>query len=147
MELLYTNDKGETTKYTEDMLISALKARDLFDKENVRLTERISNLNSQIAGIRGAVYDFFNERYESGNTEITCSVEDANGLLDTIGSFLRLKNLYTVRATIDVTITGVEADSEEAAESEVHDWLSADWGCSEGTIDEFSISIDKVDAE
>lgn len=146
MELLYTNDNGETTKYTEDMLISALKARDLFNKENVSLTERISRLYNEIATIRGAVYDFFNERYQTGTSEIACSVDDVNELLYEIGS-TKLKNLYTVRATIDVTITGIEADSEEAAESEIHDWLSPNWDCSEGTIDEFSISIEKVDAE
>lgn len=147
MEILYTNEKNVTTKYTEDMLISALKARDLFDKENQHLTETVCKLNDQIAGIRGEVFDFFNERYESGDSEVTCSVDDINELLDSIGSFLRLKNLYTVRATIDVYITGIEADSKDAAESEVHDWLNVDWGCSEGTLDEFSISIDRVESQ
>ncbi len=146
MELLYTNDKDETTKYTEDMLINALKARDLFDKENVHLTETISRLNNQIATIRGAIYDFFNERYLTGTSQIVCSVDDVNELLDEIGS-TRLNNLYTVRATIDVTITGVEAEDESAAKSEVHDWLTAEWGSSEGTLDWFDIDIRRVEAE
>lgn len=146
MEMLYTNDKGETTKYTEDMLINALKARDLFDKENVHLTETISRLNNEIATIRGAVYDFFNEDYQTGTSEITCSVDDVNRLLDEIGS-IKLKNLYTVRATIDVTISGVEAESEDAAEFEVQQELTAEWGSTEGEIDEYTVDIRRVEAE
>ena len=146
MELLYTNDKGETTKYTEDMLINALKARDLFDKENIHLTETISRLNNQIATIRGAVYDFFSNNYSSGDDALTFNVSDINELLDSIGCLL-LKGLFTVKATIDVTITGVEAEDESAAESEVHDWLTAEWGASEGTLDEFVIDIRRVEAE
>lgn len=146
MEMLYTNDKGETTKYTEDMLINALKARDLFDKENVHLTETISRLNNEIATIRGAVYDFFNERYQTGTSQIVCSVDDVNELLDEIGS-IKLKNLYTVRATIDVTISGVEAESEDAAEFEVQQELTAEWGSTEGEIDEYTVDIRRVEAE
>ena len=76
MELLYTDDKGETTKYTADMLINAIKTKELFNKENTNLTEELKRIYDKLSTIRGAVYDFFNERYETGTTTIECEVDD-----------------------------------------------------------------------
>lgn len=146
MELLYTNAKNVTTKYTEEMLIDALKTRDMFDSRNEQLSQAFKRQEDELATIRGEVYDFFNGNFTTGDTELTFTVEEINELLESIGC-LKLKSLYTVRATIDVIVTGIEAESEEAAESEFQDHISVEWGAFEGRIDEFTVDIRRVEAE
>ena len=147
MELLYVNDKGVTTKYTEDMLIMALKTRDKFDAENQRLEAinnqdllKIGQLYDQIATIKGQVFDFFNDEYEAGSETIEFTIEQINALLESIGSN-KLKALFTVSGTISFTIYDVEAEDQDAADEEVVDYLSHDYQGS-GTVDTFEIEID-----
>ena len=147
MELLYVNDKGVTTKYTEDMLIMALKTRDKFDAENQRLEAinnqdllKIGQLYDQIATIKGQVFDFFNDEYEAGSESIEFTIEQINALLESIGSN-KLKALFRVSGTISFTIYDVEAEDQDAADEEVVDYLSHDYQGS-GTVDTFEIEID-----
>jgi len=147
MELLYVNDKGVTTKYTEDMLIMALKTRDKFDAENQRLQAinnddllKIGQLYDQIATIKGQVFDFFNDEYEAGTESMEFTIEQINALLESIGSN-KLKALFRVSGTINFTIYDVEAEDQDAAEEEVVDYLSHDYQGS-GTVDTFEIEID-----
>jgi hypothetical protein len=147
MELLYVNDAGVTTKYTEDMLIMALKTRDKFDAENQRLEAinqaeqlRINNLIDQISTIKGQVFDFFNDEYEAGSESMEFTVEQINELLDSI-SCNKLKALFKVSGTISFTIYDIEAEDQDAAENEVVDYLSYDYQGS-GVIDTFEIEID-----
>ncbi len=147
MELLYVNDKGVTTKYTEDMLIMALKTRDKFDAENQRLEAinnddllKIGKLYDQISTIKGQVFDFFNDEYEAGSESIEFTIEQINALLESIGSN-KLKALFSVSGTISFTICDVEAEDQNAAEEEVADYLSYDYQGS-GIVDTFEIEID-----
>lgn len=141
MELIYKD-----VKYTEDMLITALKTRDDFDGLNQVLSKRVRNQDDELATIRGEVFDFFNEAFTPGDDELTFSIDSINELLESIGCN-KLKSLFMVRATIDVIISGVEAEDSEAAEAEVQDQLTADWGSADGRIEEYTIDIRKVDAE
>jgi hypothetical protein len=151
MELLYTNEAGVTTKYTEDMLRDVLKTRDKLDAENQRLQAinnndllKIGQLYDQIATIKGEVYDFFNERYESGVSSIEIDVEDINNLLESIGS-LKLKSLFRVTGTIKFTICDVEAEDQDAAENQVVDCLGYEYG-DEGFVDTWEVEIDEVES-
>jgi hypothetical protein len=146
MELLYVNDKGVTTKYTEDMLIMALKTRDKFDAENQRLEAinnqdllKIGQLYDQIATIKGQVFDFFNDEYEAGSESIEFTIEQINALLESIGSN-KLKALFSVSGTISFTICDVEAEDQNAAEEEVADYLGYDYQGS-GLVDTFEVEI------
>lgn len=134
MELIYKD-----VKYTEEMLLAALESRD-------SLKKLASHQEDELATIRGEVFDFFNDVFTPGDDELTFSIEQINTLLESIGSN-KLKSLFTVRATIDVTISGVEAEDSEAAEAEVQDQLTADWGSADGRIEEYVIDIRRVDAE
>ena len=142
MELIYKD-----VKYTEDMLINALKTRDDFDGLNQVLSKRVRTQEDELATIRGEVFDFFNDAFTPGEDELTFSVESINELLESIGCDRKLKSLFMVRATIDVTISGVEAEDSEAAEAEVQDQLTAEWGAMDGRIEEYTIDIRRVDAE
>jgi len=146
MELLYTNEAGVTTKYTEEMLIMALKTRDKFDAENQRLEAintndllKIGQLYDQIATIKGQVFDFFNDEYEPGTESIEFTVDQINELLESIGSN-KLKALFTVSGIITFTICDIEAEDQDAAENEVVDYLSYDYQGS-GLVDTFEIEV------
>ena len=146
MELLYTDDKGETTKYTADMLINAIKTKELFNKENTNLTEELKRIYDKLSTIRGVVYDFFNERYETGTTTIECEVDDVNALLESIGS-TRLKRLFEVSGTVTFTIAGIEAESSDDAETQVMDYLNYEWSGNEGEVAEWDVEVTRAREE
>ncbi len=64
--------------------------------------------------MRKEIYEFFSARYETGDTEITCSKEDVNELLESIGADM-LKTLWTISGRIEFTVTDIEAESEDDA--------------------------------
>ena len=137
MEYLHTNADGTTVKYTDEMIKNVIN--DLQYYKNTATEVRSRNLT-----IRQEVYDFFNERYDSGSDEITCSVEDVNELLDSIGAD-KLKRLYTVTGRIEFTITDIEADSEDDARDQVENNLSVEFDGN--TVDDYSIDVNDVDEQ
>ena len=135
MEYLHTDKDGNQVKYTDDMIKRVIEDLDYHkDKANKYWLEK--------AQIREKVYDFFKERYDLDIDVITCSVEDVNELLESIGSD-KLKSLYTVTGRIDFVVTDVEADSEEDARETVESWLTVEYN-GEGNVDDWS--IDSLDA-
>jgi hypothetical protein len=137
MEYLHTNADGTTVKYTDEMIKNVIN--DLQYYKNTATEVRSRNLT-----IRQEVYDFFSERYDSGSDEITCSVEDVNELLDSIGAD-KLKRLYTVTGRIEFTITDIEADSEDDARDQVENNLSVEFDGN--TVDDYSIDVNDVDQQ
>ena len=137
MEYLHTDKDGNQVKYTDEMIKNVIQ--DLEYYKNVATEVRSRNLT-----IRQEVYDFFNERYDSSSDEITCSVEDVNELLDSIGAD-KLKRLYTVSGRIEFTITDIEAESEDDAKDQVENNLSVEF---DGNIvDDYSIDVNDVDQQ
>lgn len=135
MEYLHTKEDGTVIKYTDEMIKRVIEDLDYHkDKANKYWLEK--------AQIREKVYDFFKERYEIGNEEITCSVEDVNELLESIGSD-KLKSLFTVTGRINFTITDIEADSEEDARDIVEAELTVEFN-GDGNLDEWD--LDSTDA-
>ena len=138
MEILINNDDGTTSKFTEEMAISAIKERDQLRQnlaDKTRYNER--NVNT-IHTMRQSVYDFFNERYDTGSDDITCSVDDVNELLESIGTD-KLKKLWTVSGRIEFTVTDIEADSEDDARDQVENNLTVEF---DGNIvDDYNIDI------
>ena len=137
MEYLHTNADGTTVKYTDEMIKNVIN--DLQYYKNTATEVRSRNLT-----IRQEVYDFFSERYDSGSDEITCSVEDVNELLDSIGAD-KLKRLYTVTGRIEFTITDIEADSEDDARDQVENNLSVEFDGN--TVDDYSIDVYDVEQQ
>jgi uncharacterized protein with GYD domain len=135
VEYLHTDKDGNQVKYTDEMIKRVIEDLDYHkDKANKYWLEKTQNTEK--------VYDFFKERYEIGNEEIVCSVDDVNELLESIGSD-KLKSLYTVTGRIDFVVTDVEADSEEDARETVESWLTVEYN-GEGNVDDWS--IDSLDA-
>lgn len=137
MEYLHTNADGTTVKYTDEMIKNVIN--DLQYYKNTATEVRTRNLT-----IRQEVYDFFNERYDSGSDEITCTIEDVNELLDSIGAD-KLKRMYTVTGRIEFTVTDIEADSEDDARDQVENNLSVEFDGN--TVDDYSIDVNDVDQQ
>ena len=137
MEYLHTDKDGNQVKYTDEMIKNVIN--DLQYYKNTATEVRSRNLT-----IRQEVYDFFSERYDSGSNEITCSVEDVNELLDSIGAD-KLKRLYTVTGRIEFTITDIEADSEDDARDQVENNLSVEFDGN--TVDDYSIDVNDVEQQ
>jgi len=142
MELLITNDDGSTTKFTEDMAVTAIKERDQLRSELTDANTAKEKYWDKITTMRGLVFDFFNNEYETGESSITVQVEDVNQLLRDIGSDI-LKSLFTVRGTINFEITDVEAESEDDARNTVENYLEVKWE-EDGDLTDWSVEIDRV---
>jgi hypothetical protein len=119
MEYLYTAEDGSTVKYTDEMIKNVIKDVQYYKDQRQGYLDRYHKA-------RVAVYDFFAARYDAGDDDITCAVEDVNELLETIGCE-KLKSLFTVSGTISFTITDIEADSEEDARDQVESELRAEF--------------------
>jgi hypothetical protein len=135
MEYLHTAEDGSTVKYTDEMIKNTIQDLDYQkEKANKYWVEK--------AQVREKVYEFFKDRYDTGDTEITCTVEDVNELLESIGSD-KLKSLFTVTGRINFVITDIEADSEEDARDIVENDLTVEFN-GDGNLDEWD--IDSADA-
>ena len=137
MEYLHTNADGTTVKYTDEMIKNVIN--DLQYYKNTATEVRTRNLT-----IRQEVYDFFNERYDSGSDEITCTVDDVNELLETIGAD-KLRRMYTVTGRIEFTVTDIEADSEDDARDQVENNLTVEF---DGNIvDDYNIEVNDIEQQ
>lgn len=132
MEYLYTNEGGDTVKYTEEMIKKTIEDLNYQrDKASKYWLEKVQ--------LKDKVFDFFNHRYNTGDIEITCSVDDVNELLESIGSE-KLKSLFSVSGRISFVITDIEADSEEDARDIVESELNVEFN-GDGNLDEWDIDI------
>lgn len=137
MEYIHTDKDGNQIKYTDEMIKNVIQDFEYY--KNIAADVRSKNLN-----IRQQVYDFFNERYTSGDDEITASKEDVNELLESIGAD-KLKSMWTVSGRIEFTITDIEAESEEEARDLVESNLSVEF---DGNIvDDYSIDVNDIDEQ
>ena len=141
MELLITNADGSTTKFTEDMAVTAIKERDKLRADLETQTGRAEKYWDKIVTNRNLVFSFFNDNYETGDSDIRVSVSDVNQLLKDIGADT-LKQMYTIRGTINFTITDVEAESEEDAQDDAENYVRVEWD-SEGSLD-WELEVDRV---
>jgi hypothetical protein len=131
MELLYRNNDGSTTKYTEDMIIAALKERD-------ELKNKSSHTN-----IANLMYQFFYNRFATNDSEIVSTVEDVNDLFKLLGFDKRLKGYFTLNGSINFSITDIEAESEEEAHEIAVDTMAELLSRNTLMLD-WSIEIDEI---
>ena len=144
MEYIYIDKNGNHIKFTDDMVKAALDERAQLRVDLDREQDIARALRSEKFNIRQQVYDFFNERYTSGDDEITASKEDVNELLENIGAD-KLKSMWTVSGRIEFTITDIEAESEEEARDLVESNLSVEF---DGNIvDDYSIDVNDIDEQ
>jgi hypothetical protein len=135
MELLYRNNDGSTTKYTEDMLIAALKERDELKNKSPH-----TNDNSWISNL---IYQFFYFRFAENDSKITFTAEEFNELFKVLGFDRRLKRFFTLNGSINFSITDIEAESEEEAHEIAVDTMAELLSRNTLMLD-WSIEIDEI---
>jgi hypothetical protein len=138
VEIIYTDKDGTTVKFTEEMAIAAITERDNLRTQLSDCQVRSAERYGKIVDIRDKVREFFQERSDDDNDEITCTIDDVNELLRSIGSD-ELKSLWTVIGTIDFTVNNIYASNEEEANDYVMNELSAELG---GDAELYDWSVD-----
>ena len=144
MEYIYTDKDGNQTKFTDEMVKIALDER---NELRIKLEEKQNLIDTHWENkhkIRKQVYEFFSARYETGDTEITCSKEDVNELLESIGADM-LKTLWTVSGRIEFTVTDIEAESEDDAYQIVENSITVE--LDGNTVDDWSLDITSTDEQ
>jgi len=145
MEIIYTDKDGTTVKFTEEMAIAAITERDALRTQLSNCQVGLAERYGKIVDIRDKVREFFQERSDSNDDEITCTVDDVNELLKSIGTD-ELKRLWTVIGTIDFTINNISASNEEEANDIVTDELSAEFN-GDGDLTDWRIDIKSTEQD
>jgi undecaprenyl pyrophosphate synthase len=99
MEIIYTDKDGNTTKFTEEMAIVAITERDNLRTQLSDCQVTAAVRYGKNVDIRDKVREFFQERNDGDSDEITCTVDDVNELLRSIGSD-ELKNYGQLMAQL-----------------------------------------------
>jgi hypothetical protein len=145
MEIIYTDKDGTTVKFTEEMAIAAITERDELRTQLSDCQVRSAERYGKILDIRDKVREFFQERSDGDDDEITCTVDDINELLKSIGSD-ELKKLWTVIGTINYTVTNISASNEDEANDYAMNELSVDVS-GDADLDDWSIDISSTEQQ
>ena len=145
MEIIYTDKDGATVKFTEEMAIAAITERDELRTQLSDCQVRSAERYGKILDIRDKVREFFQERSDGDDDEITCTVDDINELLKSIGSD-ELKKLWTVIGTINYTVTNISASNEDEANDYAMNELSVDVS-GDADLDDWSIDISSTEQQ
>ena len=124
------------TKYT---LTNQSLAQVIEDKDSLK-TE-LEQAQRKIKSIGWDVREFFESRKDGNNTDdITCTVEDINELLSSLGVD-QLTNTWSATVWISATITGIEASSKDEAENIIKDNVEVNYN------DDGDIWVDDVEVK
>ena len=124
------------TKYT---LTNQSLAQIIEDKDSLK-TE-LEQAQRKIKSIGWDVREFFESRKDGNNTDdITCTVEDINELLSSLGVD-QLTNTWSATVFITATITGIEASSKDEAENIIKDNVEVNYN------DDGDIWVDDVEVK
>ena len=129
------------TKYT---LTNQSLAQVIEDKDSLK-TE-LEQAQRKIKSIGWDVREFFESRKDGNNTDdITCTVEDINELLSSLGVD-QLTNTWSATVWISATITGIEACSKDEAENIIKDNVEVNYN-DDGDIWVDDVEVQSVHAE
>jgi hypothetical protein len=124
------------TKYT---LTNQSLAQIIEDKDSLK--EELEQTKRKVKSIGWDVREFFESRKDGNNTDdITCTVEDINELLSSLGVD-QLTSTWSATVWVTATITGIEAPDKETAEGIAKDNIEVNFN------DDGDIWIDDVEVQ
>ena len=124
------------TKYT---LTNQSLAQIIEDKDSLKA--ELEQAQRKVKSIGWDVREFFESRKDGNNTDdITCTVEDINELLNSLGVD-QLTNTWSATVWISATITGIEASSKDEAENIIKDNVEVNYN------DDGDIWVDDVEVK
>ena len=124
------------TKYT---LTNQSLAQIIEDKDSLK--EELDQAQRKAKSMGWDVREFFESRKDGNNTDdITCTVEDINELLSSLGVD-SLTNTWSATVWISATITGIEASSKDEAENIIKDNVEVNYN------DDGDIWVDDIEVK
>ena len=124
------------TKYT---LTNQSLAQIIEDKDSLK--EELEQAQRKVKSMGWDVREFFESRKDGNNTDdITCTVEDINELLSSLGVD-SLTNTWSATVWISATITGIEASSKDEAENIIKDNVEVNYN------DDGDIWVDDIEVK
>ena len=124
------------TKYT---LTNQSLAQIIEDKDSLKA--ELEQAQRKVKSIGWDVREFFESRKNGNNTDdITCTVEDINELLSSLGVD-QLTNTWSATVFITATITGIEASSKDEAENIIKDNVEVNYN------DDGDIWVDDIEVK
>ena len=124
------------TKYT---FTNESLTRLIEDKENLKV--EVTQAERKVKSMGWDVREFFESRKDGNNTDdITCTVEDINELLRSLGVD-QLTNTWSATIFITATITGIEAPDKETAEEMAKDNIDVNYN------DDGDIWVDDIEVQ
>jgi hypothetical protein len=144
-EQLSVTVDGATYYHTSESLAALIKEATESKAALNKMTERYNDKYQLVQKIRGDVYELFSSNYSSGDEDITLSVEDINELLRNIGAD-ELKRNWSATVQIYLTITGIEASSQEEATEIVENNIEVSYA-EDGDLYVDEISVQEVTPE
>ena len=125
---------GTKYTFTSESLTNLIEERD-----SVKL--ELEQTKRKVKSIGWDVREFFESRKDGNNTDdITCTVEDINELLSSLGVD-QLTNTWSATVFITATITGIEASNKDEAENIIKDNVEVTYN------DDGDIWIDDVEVK
>ena len=125
---------GTKYTFTSESLTNLIEERD-----SVKL--ELDQVQRKFKSAGWDVREFFESRKDGNNTDdITCTVEDINELLSSLGVD-QLTNTWSATVFITATITGIEACSKDEAENIIKDNVEVNYN------DDGDIWVDDVEVK
>ena len=125
---------GTKYTFTSESLTNLIEERD-----SVKL--ELDQVQRKFKSAGWDVREFFESRKDGNNTDdITCTVEDINELLSSLGVD-QLTNTWSATVWISATITGIEASSKDEAENIIKDNVEVNYN------DDGDIWVDDVEVK
>ena len=125
---------GTKYTFTSESLTNLIEERD-----SVKL--ELDQVQRKFKSAGWDVREFFESRKDGNNTDdITCTVEDINELLSSLGVD-QLTNTWSATVWISATITGIEACSKDEAENIIKDNVEVNYN------DDGDIWVDDVEVK
>jgi hypothetical protein len=128
-----------TYNFTQESLTNIIKENESRRESVILLQDEVTQAFKVLANTREKVYDFFNERHNSGDTEITAEVSDVNDLLESISAD-RLRNIYSATVTITITVDDIEAVDDDEVYDIINDEINVEVGSCSVTVDDISVN-------
>jgi hypothetical protein len=127
-----------TYNFTQESLIKLIEENNSRKDSVVALQDDLSKAFIKLVNMRSEVYDFFNERHNSGDTEITAEVSDVNDLLESIGAD-KLRNIYSAKVTVTITVDDIEAVDDDEVYDIINDEINVEVGSCSVTVDDVTV--------
>ena len=126
MENMSVTIDGTTYYHTPESVTALINSeKDAIASREV-WKEKYRDISSAQRIMAGNVHELFSCHYEINDEEVTIPVDEINELLVSIGSY-PLRKLWSATVKVEVSLTDIEAETEDDARMEIENYLEITW--------------------